>query len=128
MKPETLRYTKEHEWIGQDGAIWVVGITDYAQKQLGDITYVELPKPGKSFNAGESLAVIESVKVAGDIYAPAGGTVAESNAAVEKSPEIVNQDPYGRGWICKLSGVVSTELDKLMTADQYAVFTSGGRK
>lgn len=128
MKPEELKYTKDHEWIGRAGELWTVGISDYAQSQLGDITYVELPKVGKTFKAGESMCVIESVKVASDIFAPAGGTVAEVNKEVERSPELVNQEPYGGGWICRLKGVDQREADALMTAGQYAAYAGKSGK
>jgi glycine cleavage system H protein len=123
MTPETLKYTRDHEWIGRDGDAWTVGITDYAQKQLGDITFVELPQPGRTVKAGESVAVVESVKAASDIFSPVAGTVTAVNAQVENAPEQVNRDPYGRGWLWKMRNVTAGELAALMTAEQYAAFT-----
>ena len=122
MDAKTLRYTQEHEWIGMDGDIAVVGISDHAQNALGDITFVELPAVGKSLKAGDALGVVESVKAASDIFAPVDGTVEAVNEALEDQPELVNQSPYGEGWLCRLSGVDVSALESLMTAAQYAEF------
>ncbi len=122
MDPETLRYTEAHEWIGQEDGLCVVGITGHAQDQLGDITYVELPEVGRKVEAGEEVAVVESVKAASDIYAPVGGAVAAINEALENEPELVNQDPYGAGWFFKLSDANASGPDKLMDATAYAAF------
>jgi glycine cleavage system H protein len=120
MEPEKLYYTKDHEWLRvEEGAEAVVGITDHAQEALGDITFVELPKPGKRVKAGDQLAVIESVKAASDIFAPVSGTVSEGNQALAQAPEKVNQDPYGAGWICRLTGCDRSGVKDLMTAEQY---------
>ena len=122
MNPEELKYTKEHEWIGADGDLHVVGITDFAQGQLGDVTFVELPDVGRAVSQGDETATVESVKAASDIYAPAGGTVAAINDALEDTPELVNTEPFGGGWFFKLSGVDAGELDGLMDAAAYAKF------
>lgn len=122
MDPKTLKYTKDHEWIGKDGGLYVVGITDHAQDLLGDITYVELPDVGRALAAHEEAALVESVKAASDVYAPVAGTVVEINEALGAQPELVNKEPYGMGWFLKLSGVDAAEVDKLMDAEAYEAF------
>lgn len=122
MNPENLRYTEEHEWIGELNGQYVVGITDYAQSQLGDITYIELPEVERSVEVAEEVAVVESVKAASDIYAPVSGKITEVNEALEATPEMVNKDPYGEGWFFKLSGVDVLELDALMDISAYRTF------
>jgi len=123
MNPDTLRYTEEHEWIGELNGQYVVGITDYAQAQLGDITYVELPDVDRRVEVGEEVAVVESVKAASDIYAPVSGTVAEINEALEEQPDLVNKDPLGAGWFFKLEGEIDpTELDALMDVSAYRTY------
>ncbi len=122
MDPATLKYTEGHEWIGEENGLYVQGITDFAQQQLGDVTYVELPEMGRVLEAGDEAAVVESVKAASDIYAAAAGTVAEINAALEDTPELVNGDPYGDGWFFKLKEVDSVPLNELMSATDYAKF------
>ena len=118
--PEELRYTKSHEWIrvDEDGNI-TVGITDHAQEQMGDLVYVELPDIGRTVGDGEELAVIESVKAASDVYSPLAGEVAEVNEALSDAPELVNSDPYGDGWLFKLTPNDSSDLDDMMDADEY---------
>jgi glycine cleavage system H protein len=115
----TTRYTKEHEWIRLDGDVAVVGITEHAQSQLGDVVYVELPEVGKSFAAGDEAAVVESVKAASEVYAPAGGEVVDVNAALADAPATVNEDAEGKGWFLKLKLKDPAELEKLMSAEQY---------
>ncbi|MDD5704451.1 MAG: glycine cleavage system protein GcvH [Kiritimatiellae bacterium] len=122
MDQKQLRYTRDHEWIGMDGDLAVVGITDHAQAALGDITFIELPVVGKALKAHDVLGVVESVKAASDIYAPVAGTVKAVNAALNDKPELVNQQPYGEGWICKLADVSAAELAGLMTAADYEAF------
>ncbi|MBX3177859.1 MAG: glycine cleavage system protein GcvH [Candidatus Hydrogenedentes bacterium] len=122
MNPDDLRYTEEHEWIGELGGQYFVGITDYAQAQLGDITYIELPEVGREVEAGEEVAAVESVKAASDIYAPVSGTVVEINEALESRPELVNKAPYGGGWFFKLEEVDATEFDALMDISAYRAF------
>lgn len=124
MNPEKLFYTKDHEWVGQDGDVYVVGITDHAQELLGDVTYVELPEPGRTLAAHEEAAVVESVKAASDVYAPVAGTVAAANEAIITQPELVNQAPYGEGWFFKLSGVNAGDLAGLMDAKAYQAFVT----
>jgi glycine cleavage system H protein len=115
----TTRYTKDHEWIRLDGDVAVVGITEHAQSQLGDVVYVELPEIGKSFAAGDEAAVVESVKAASEVYAPAGGEVVAVNAALADTPATVNEDAEGKGWFLKLKLKDPVELEKLMSAEQY---------
>lgn len=117
--PDGLYYTKEHEWVRVTDTDAVMGITDHAQHELGDITYVELPAIGTVVTQGGELAVVESVKAASDIYAPIGGTVATINETLNDKPETINQDPYGDGWICKLSGVAAAETAALLSPAQY---------
>jgi glycine cleavage system H protein len=115
----TTRYTKEHEWIRLDGDTAVVGITEHAQSQLGDVVFVELPEIGKSVAAGDEAAVVESVKAASEIYAPASGEVVAVNDALADTPATVNEDAEGKGWFLKLKLKDPAELEKLMTAEQY---------
>jgi glycine cleavage system H protein len=119
--PAGLRYAKSHEWvkIENDGTA-VIGITDYAQSALGDITYVQLPKVGATFKAGEVFGVVESVKAASDLYAPVGGTVTAANAALDKTPENLNQSPYGSAWIMKIKVANPAEVQSLLDANGYA--------
>lgn len=118
--PQTLRYTKSHEWARQDGGHLVVGITAHAQEELRDVVYVELPPVGKPVKQGEPVAVVESVKAAFDIYAPVSGTVTSVNTLLAKSPQTVNQDCYGQGWFFAVTPSQPAEWDKLMTSDAYA--------
>jgi glycine cleavage system H protein len=115
----TTRYTKEHEWIRLDGDTAVVGITEHAQSQLGDVVFVELPEIGKSVAAGDEAAVVESVKAASEIYAPASGEVVAVNDALADTPATVNADAEGKGWFLKLKLKDPAELETLMTAEQY---------
>jgi glycine cleavage system H protein len=118
--PQDRRYTTEHEWIKPDGEQYVVGITDFAQDQLGDIVYVELPKVGDQVEAGKPFGVIESVKTASDLYAPVSGEVVEVNSSLVDEPQSVNDDPYESGWIIKIRAADRAAVDQLLTADQYA--------
>ena len=117
--PTNLKYTKEHEWIRLEGGTGAVGITDFAQQQLGDVVYVELPDVGRQLAAGESFGSIESVKAVSELFAPASGTVAEVNAALAGNPERVNKDPYGEGWMIRIAMADAKEAEALMTAAQY---------
>lgn len=118
----TTRYTRDHEWVRLDGDLAVVGITDYAQAQLGDVVFVELPEAGKKLKKGENAAVVESVKAASEVYAPVSGEVAEVNAALADEPGKVNAGPEGDGWFLKLKGVNRAEFDSLMDAAAYKAF------
>ena len=106
--PEHLNYTSDHEWLETGGEAVTVGVTDYAQDALGDVVYVGLPQVGREVAAGESIAEIESTKSVSDVYAPLTGTVTEVNEALNDRPELINEDPYGEGWICKITGAVDT--------------------
>ena len=114
--PAELEYTKTHEWVRREGDVATVGITDHAQEELGDVVFIELPEEGASFDAGDSFGTIESVKAVSDLYAPVGGEVVEVNETLNDSPEHVNEDPYGGGWMIRLR--ISDE-GKLLSADEY---------
>jgi glycine cleavage system H protein len=118
----TLYFTSEHEWISVEGDAATVGITDYAQAQLGDIVFVEVPPAGTAVEKGKEAAVVESVKAASDVYAPVSGTVTESNGALESDPALVNSAPEGEGWFFKLTLSDPSELEGLMDADAYKAF------
>lgn len=118
--PTDRRYTTEHEWIKAEGEHYVVGITAFAQDQLGDIVYVELPKVGDKLEAGKTFGVIESVKTASDLYAPVTGEVVEVNAELVEQPQAVNDDPYSRGWLIKVRSADPSEVEQLLTAEQYS--------
>ena len=117
-----LRYTKTHEWVKLDGDVATVGVTDFAQSELGDITYLELPEPGTTVTQGEPMGVIESVKAASDIYAPISGEVIEANSTVVDSPELVNTSPYEEGWFVKVRVSDPAGVESLMDADAYEAF------
>ena len=119
MTPDDRKYAKSHEWIKVEGNLAVIGISDHAQRELGDITYIEMPAIGKKVTAGASCAVVESVKAASDIYAPVAGEVVELNKALESAPELVNQDPYGKGWILKLNILDPAKLNGVLNAADY---------
>ena len=123
--PEELRYAASHEWVRIEGGVAVIGITDFAQDQLSDVTYVELPEMDSQYSAGEEVAVVESVKAASDIYAPLAGVVIEVNESLEDQPELVNQDPYGSGWLFKMEPENLAEMEKMMTAEQYKEIAPG---
>ena len=118
----TVRYTKDHEYIRVEGDTGIVGITDYAQEQLGDVVFVELPQVGKAVAKGGEAAVVESVKAASEIFAPVSGEVVAVNADLERAPGTVNEDPSGKGWFLKLKLKDPAELESLMTEEQYREF------
>jgi len=120
MIPDDRKYTKSHEWIRIDGDEAVVGITDYAQNALGDITYVELPEVGHVVDAGEESGVIESTKAASEIYAPVSGEISDANVHLEEEPEIINRDPYDDGWIFKMRDFDEEEVEALLDAPDYS--------
>ena len=120
--PEDLRYTKEHEWIKVEGGKGIIGITDFAQDQLGDVVFVEPPQAGSQLTQGQTMGVVESVKTVSDLYAPVSGAVSSANKELEAQPELVNQDPYGKGWLVELDISDTGELDALMSAEKYAEF------
>jgi glycine cleavage system H protein len=121
--PENLKYTKDHEWVSVQGNVGTVGITEYAQGELGDVVFVELPAVGKVIKAHESFGTIEAVKAVSDIYAPVSGTVAEVNGDLGATPELVNKDCYGKGWMVKLTLANPAELVSLLDATAYRALT-----
>jgi glycine cleavage system H protein len=121
--PENLHYSKDHEWVRVDGDLAVIGITDHAQEQLGDVVYVELPKPGEGFAANESFGSVESVKAVSELFTPVSGEVAEANDSLNDEPEKVNKDPYNDGWMIKMKMSSPGEVDSLLTAAEYEDFT-----
>ncbi len=125
MYPEEYYYTKDHEWIKIENDEAVVGITDFAQKQLGDVVYVELPEIGATFEFHQSLGVIESVKAVSDIYSPISGEVVAINTDLDESPEMVNEDPHGNGWIIRLKLKDGSEVEKLMSVTEYEKYLEG---
>lgn len=120
----TRYFTKDHEWIAVEGAEATVGITDYAQSQLGDITFVELPGEGSEVGKGDSASVVDSVKAASDVYAPVSGKVTIANAALEEQPELVNTDPEGEGWLWKMALADAAELEGLMDEAAYQAYVA----
>jgi len=118
--PEELQYTRSHEWVRTEGDTATIGITDHAQDELGDIVFIELPEQGATLEAGDSFGTVESVKAVSDLYTPVGGEVVEVNEALDSSPEKINEDPYGEGWIVKLR--VSDEGADLLSASDYEQF------
>src|ERR671936_127331 len=124
--PAELRYTREHEWAKKDGANVRVGITDFAQEQLGDVVFVELPKVGSRVTAHQTFGVVESVKAVSDLFAPISGEVLEVNTELPQKPEKVNKDPYGKGWMILVKPSNAGELDQLLTSQQYEEFVAQG--
>ncbi len=122
MNPENLRYTKEHEWVLVAGDIGTIGITFHAQKELGDIVYVDLPKAGAVVQAGKTIGSVESVKAVSDLFTPVSGEVVEVNASLADSPETLNKEPYGAGWLVKIKLSEPGEAGKLLTAAEYQAY------
>lgn len=120
--PDDLKYTKEHEWVRIEGNIATIGVTDYAQEQLGDIVYVELPQEGEEVTKDETFGVLESVKAVSDCYSPVSGTVVEANTVLAENPETVNEDPYGEGWMIKIEMSDPSEAEGLMDHEAYKAF------
>ncbi len=125
MYPENFRYTKDHEWVKVEGDTATVGITDFAQSQLGDVVFVELPEVGEALKSHQTLGVVESVKAVSDIYSPVSGDVTEVNEGLNDEPEILNQDPHSKGWILKLKVKDKSELEELMSASEYEKYLEG---
>ena len=125
--PPELRYTKTHEWLRVEGSSVTMGITDHAQSQLTDIVFVDLPAPGKAAVKGTSLLVLESVKTVADVKAPGNGTVAEANSELKAHPELVNHDPYGKGWLYRITLAAPIPEGELMTAEQYRAFAASAK-
>lgn len=125
--PTHYRYTKEHEWIVTDGGEGTVGITDYAQQQLGDVVYVEMPKAGAQVKSSEAFGTVESVKAVSEIFSPVTGTVQQVNPELTAAPELINQDPHGRGWLVKVQLADPAEIGHLMSAEEYEKFIAAQR-
>jgi glycine cleavage system H protein len=122
VNPKDYRYTKDHEWISVEGGIGTIGLTNYAQEQLGDIVSVEFPKIGVEFSSGDSMALIDSMKTTSDLYAPVSGEITEVNSDLEDKPELMNEDPYGEGWILRLKIKDPSELEGLLNMNSYETF------
>lgn len=125
MAQENLLFSKDHEWVRREGGSLVIGVSDYAQHELGDVVFVDLPAVGKELKKGDPAANIESVKAVSDVYSPVAGNVTEANAKLADHPELVNQDPFGEGWIFKMSVQQAAELDELMDHRQYKEYLKG---
>ena len=128
MYPDNYRYTKEHEWLAVEGDVVTIGITDHAQKELGDIVYVDLPQPGDAVAAGKPLGSVESVKAVSDIYSPVNGEVIEVNESLADAPEKVNEDPHGEAWLVKVRLSSQGEIEGLLSASEYASYVEGGEE
>jgi glycine cleavage system H protein len=126
--PKQFRYTKEHEWVDAKDGNATIGITDYAQHELGDVVFVELPAVGTALTPGKTFGSVESVKAVSDIYAPAGGQVLEANAALQNKPELINTDPHGEGWLIKVKLANPAELTSLMDAAGYEAYIDEKKK
>jgi glycine cleavage system H protein len=128
VNPDNLRYTASHEWVRVDGETGTVGITDHAQKELGEIVYLELPEVGHVFNAEDEFGTVESVKAVSELFTPVSGEVVEINKSAVGEPGIVNDDPYGDGWLIKVKLSTDEDISKLMTADQYTEYLKAEEK
>lgn len=122
MYPENYRYTKEHEWVNLEGGIATIGITDHAQKELGDIVYADLPKPGTMVEQGKTMGSVESVKAVSDIFSPVTGEVLEANEMLAKTPEKLNEDPHGTAWLVKIKVTAPSEIEALLSAADYQTY------
>ena len=122
--PKDLKYTKDHEWARVEGDTAVVGITDYAQEKLGSIVFVELPPPGKVAKKGQTVVTVDSVKAVAEVYSPLSGEVKEANEALKDTPEVINQDPYGQGWMVKIAISAPAEVGVLLTPEAYEAFVA----
>lgn len=123
--PPELRYSSDHEWVRLEGTVATIGITEYAQDALGDVVFVDLPERGTAVRSGETFSEVESTKSVSDIYAPVSGAVSDVNDALAEQPELLNRDPYGDGWICRIEIGDPAELDGLLDADAYRSLTEG---
>ena len=117
--PENLRYTKDHEWVSLEGNVATIGITDFAQRELGDIVYIDISTKGKALSAEEVFGTVEAVKTVSDLFLPLAGTITEINPVLDAQPELVNTDPYGEGWMVKITVTNTSDFEKLMTAEAY---------
>lgn len=128
MTPDNLLFTKEHEWLKLEGDTGTIGITDHAQKQLGEIVYVELPKPGAKFNSGETFGSVESVKAVSELFIPVSGEVVEINDELGAAPEKINEDPYGSGWMVRIRLANQDETGDLMSSEEYDEYTAESKE
>jgi len=128
MYPTDYLYSREHEWIHVDGEVAVVGITEFAQEELGEVVFVELPEVGQVFNTGDELGTIESVKAVAEVYTPVAGEVVEVNDAVVDDPELLNDDPHSEGWLVKIRFSSASDLKELMNAEKYEEFVKSGEE
>jgi glycine cleavage system H protein len=127
MYPEDLRYTTEHEWVRVEDDIAVLGVTDFAQKELGEVVFVELPQVGHVYDAGDEIGTIESVKAVAEVFTPIAGEIVEVNEALADDPELINEDPHVDGWLVKIRYSASSDLDGLMDAEAYGEFVQQGK-
>ncbi len=127
MYPDDYRYTTEHEWVRVEDDIAVLGVTDFAQKELGEVVFVELPQVGHVYDAGDEIGTIESVKAVAEIFTPIAGEIVEVNEALADDPELVNEDPHVDGWLVKIRSSASSDLDSLMDAEAYGEFVQQGK-
>jgi len=125
MSEKDLKFTETHEWLRIEGDVATIGLSDYAQGELGDIVFVELPEPGTALSSGDVLTTVESVKSVSELYSPIDGEIVEGNAALEDDPAVINSDPYGDGWIAKIKLAEGTDLSGLMTTEQYEAHVKG---
>ena len=123
--PSELRYSTDHEWVRVEGGTVTIGITEYAQDALGDVVFVEMPEAGAAVEAGATFSEVESTKSVSDIYAPVSGSISAINEVLDSQPELLNSDPYGEGWICRITMIDVAELDTLMDAEAYRALTEG---
>jgi glycine cleavage system H protein len=128
VNPEELHYTQSHEWVRIDGDVGTIGITDYAQKELGEIVYLEMPEVGHVFNADEEFGTVESVKAVSELFTPLSGEIVEVNKAAIAEPGIVNDDPFGDGWLIKMKLSTDEEVGKLMSAEDYSAYVQAEEK
>ncbi len=127
MYPKELRYTTEHEWVRVEEDLAVLGVTDFAQKELGEVVFVELPEVGHVFDSGDEIGTIESVKAVAEVFTPLAGEIVEINEALKDDPELINEDPHGDGWLVKIKYSASSDLDDLMDAEAYEEFAQQGK-
>mgnify|MGYP001463944985 FL=1 len=128
MYPKEYRYTRDHEWVKVEDDICVVGVTDFAQQELGEVVYVEVPEPGQVFNAHDEIGTIESVKAVAEIFTPVAGEIVEANERLKDDPELINDDPHGDGWLVKVKFSSASDLDDLMDADAYEESVAKGKE
>ena len=126
--PAELKYSKEHEWVKVQNKIAIIGITDYAQKELGEVVFVDLPKVGRQLKSNETFGIVESVKAVSDLYTPVSGKIAKNNAKLEEDPELINTDPYGEGWIIEVEMSNEAELGELLPAQEYEAYVAEEKK